>query len=162
MIPWTAACQASLSFTISWSLLKLMVKPINLIFTHIFLLISFSEVWEVSLPGGTMENPPANAEVIRDTGSIPGLGRSPGEGNGNPLQYSCLGNSMDRGAWWATVHRFQGQTGLKQRSMHGKPHCRSCWHLKLDTLQGECISSATPPTFSHQLLFLNELCHHLP
>ena len=39
-----------------------------------------------------------------DLGSIPGSGRSPGEGNGNPLQYSCLENSMDRGAWWATVH----------------------------------------------------------
>ena len=39
-----------------------------------------------------------------DPGSTPGLGRSPGEGNGNPLQYSCLENSMDRGAWWATVH----------------------------------------------------------
>ena len=39
-----------------------------------------------------------------DPGSIPGSGRSPGEGNGNPLQYSCLENSMDRGAWWATVH----------------------------------------------------------
>ena len=39
-----------------------------------------------------------------DPGSIPRLGRSPGEGNGNPLQYSCLGNLMDRGAWWATVH----------------------------------------------------------
>ena len=40
-----------------------------------------------------------------DVGSIRGLGRSSGEGNGNPLQYSCLGNPMDRGAWWATVHR---------------------------------------------------------
>ena len=40
-----------------------------------------------------------------DAGLIPGSGRSPGEGNGNPLQYSCLGNPMDRGAWWATVHR---------------------------------------------------------
>ena len=40
-----------------------------------------------------------------DLSSIPGLGRSPGEGNGNPFQYSCLGNSMDRGAWWVTVHR---------------------------------------------------------
>ena len=40
-----------------------------------------------------------------DLGSIPGWGRSPGEGNGNPLQYSCLENSMDRGAWWATIHR---------------------------------------------------------
>ena len=39
-----------------------------------------------------------------DAGSIPGLGESPGEGNGNPLQYSCLDNSMDREAWWATVH----------------------------------------------------------
>ena len=39
-----------------------------------------------------------------DPGSIPGLGRSPGEGNGNPLQYSCLENPMDGGAWWATVH----------------------------------------------------------
>ena len=39
-----------------------------------------------------------------DSGSIPGLGRSPGEGNGDPLQYPCLENSMDRGAWWAIVH----------------------------------------------------------
>ena len=42
-----------------------------------------------------------------DLGSIPGWGRSPGEGNGNSLQYSCLENSMDRGAWWATVHGVQ-------------------------------------------------------
>ena len=42
---------------------------------------------------------------VTDLGSVPGLGRSPGEGNGNPLQYSCLENPMDRGAWWATVHR---------------------------------------------------------
>ena len=45
-----------------------------------------------------VKNPPANAGDVRDTGSIPGVG------NGNLLQYSCLGNSMDRGAWWATVH----------------------------------------------------------
>ena len=48
-----------------------------------------------------VHNPPANAE---DAGSILGLGRSPGKENGNPLQYSCLGNPMDREAWWATVH----------------------------------------------------------
>ena len=46
----------------------------------------------------------ASAYNVGDLGSIPGLGRSPGEGNGNPLQYSCLENPMDRGAWWATVH----------------------------------------------------------
>ena len=43
------------------------------------------------------------AEITGDPGSIPGLGRSSGEGNGNPLQYSCLGNTVDRGAWWVTV-----------------------------------------------------------
>ena len=53
-------------------------------------------------PGGSMvKNPPANAG---DLSSIPGSGRSPGEGNGNPLQYSCLENPMDGGAWQATVH----------------------------------------------------------
>ena len=46
----------------------------------------------------------ASAFNVGDPGSIPGLGRSPGEGNGNPLQYSCLENPMDGGAWWATVH----------------------------------------------------------
>ena len=51
-----------------------------------------------------VRNLPANAGDIRDTGSIPGSGRSPGEGNGNPFQYSCLENPMDRGAWRAMVH----------------------------------------------------------
>ena len=49
-----------------------------------------------SLGGTVVKNPPANAGDTRDSGLIPGLGRSPGEGKGNPLQYSCLGNSMDR------------------------------------------------------------------
>ena len=53
-----------------------------------------------------VKSPPVNAGDIRDVGSIPGWGRSPGVGNGYPLQYSCLENSMDRGAWWATVHGF--------------------------------------------------------
>ena len=57
------------------------------------------------LPGGSVvKNPPANAGEEGDTGSIPGLGRSPGEGNDNLLQYSCLENPMDRGAWRAAVH----------------------------------------------------------
>ena len=51
-----------------------------------------------------VKDSPANVGDIRDVGSIPGLGRSPGEGHGNPLQYSCLENAMDRGAWQATVH----------------------------------------------------------
>ena len=52
-----------------------------------------------------VKNPSANAGDIKDTGLIPGLGRSPGEGNGNPLQYSCLKNPMDRGSWRAIAHR---------------------------------------------------------
>ena len=56
-------------------------------------------------PGGTVvKNPPARARDARDAGLIPGSGRSPRIGNGNPLQYSCLENSIDSGAWWATVH----------------------------------------------------------
>ena len=51
-----------------------------------------------------VKNLPANAGDVRDSGLIPGLGRSPGEGNGNSLQYFCLENPMDRGAWWAIIH----------------------------------------------------------
>ena len=51
-----------------------------------------------------VKNLPANEEDARDVGLIPGLGRFPGGGNGNPLQYFCLENSTDRGAWWTTVH----------------------------------------------------------
>ena len=50
------------------------------------------------------KNLPASAGDVRDSGSIPGSGRSPGEVHGNPPQYSCLENPIDRGAWWATVH----------------------------------------------------------
>ena len=66
-----------------------------------------------------VKNSPNNAGDIRDLGSIPGSGRSPGGGHGNPLQYSCLENFTDRGAWWATVHRLaKSWTRLKQLSMH--------------------------------------------
>ena len=69
------------------------------------------------------QNPPSNAG---DMGSIPGSGRSPGEGNGNPLQYSCLENPMDKRAWWAVVHMStQSWTWLKQLSMHAGTHSGS-------------------------------------
>ena len=58
----------------------------------------------MGFPGGSaVKNAPANAG---DVSLIPGSGRSPGKGNSNPLQYFCLGNPVDRGAWWATVHEF--------------------------------------------------------
>ena len=67
-------------------------------------IVMVSCVW--NFPGDSVvKNPTANAGDERDAGSIPGQGRSPGEGNGNPLQYSCLENLTDRGAYQATVHR---------------------------------------------------------
>ena len=71
----------------------------------------------MGFPGVTCgKKPPANAG---DAGSIPRSGKSPGGGNGNPLQYSCLENPMDRGALWATVHRVaKSQIGLKQLDVH--------------------------------------------
>ena len=68
-------------------------------------------------PGGSVvKNPPANA---KHPGLIPGLGRSPGEENGNPLQYSCLEYPMDREVWWATVHEVsKNQTRLKRLNRH--------------------------------------------
>ena len=76
-------------------------------------------------PGGSVvKNPPANAGDARDMGSIPGLGRSPGVGNDNPLQYSCLENSMDRGAWWDTIPAVtKSQTWL---STHTHTHTHTC------------------------------------
>ena len=62
-------------------------------------------VYQLSHKGSpAVKHPPANATDIRDAHFSPGLGRSPGEGNGNPFQYSCLENPIDRGAWWATVY----------------------------------------------------------
>ena len=62
-----------------------------------------------------VKNPPANAGDIRELGSVSGLGRYPGGGHGNPLQYSCLENPMDRGSRWTTVH---GVTKSQQCSIH--------------------------------------------
>ena len=64
------------------------------------------------LGGSVVKNPPANAG---DAGSIPGSGRPPGGGNGNPLEYSCLGNPMDRGGWQATVHGVAKESDTTQR-----------------------------------------------
>ena len=88
-----------------------------------------------------VKNPSANTGDIRDVGLIPGLGRPPGGGNGNPLQYSCLENPMDRGAWWATVLRVaQSQTRLRRHGMHK------------GTLALPCIENH-PPIFTSSLYY---------
>ena len=68
-----------------------------------------------------VKNLPSYAGDVRDMGSIPGSGRSPGRGHGNPLQYSCLENPMNRGAWWTTVQRVaKSRTQLKRLSRHAQ------------------------------------------
>ena len=81
-------------------------------------------------PGGSaVKNPPADAG---DTGSIPGSGRSPGGGNGSPLQYSCLENPMDRGGWWATVHEVAKTERLMLHS-HKRDQDSSQEHVRAHT-----------------------------
>ena len=121
----------------------------------------------MGFPGNSVvKNLPANAG---DTGSIPGMGRSPGEGNGNPLQYSCLGNPMDRGAWRAAVHgvckELDTTEGLNTTTTTSKPHAEKeksrIWHWSQADIRsaGNCqvsavfdrwapssvINAATPP-----------------
>ena len=90
---------------------------------------SFLLPWLASQVTLVVKNLPANAGDLRHVGLIPGLGRFPGEEHGNPLQYFCLENPMDRGAWWATVHGVtKSQTQLK-------------WLSTLTRKQPKCLST---------------------
>ena len=83
----------------------------NQIVDKLFVLVQF--IAFTSFPhGSAVKNPPANAG---DVDLIPGSGRSPGEGNGNPLQYSYMGNPVDRGTWWATVHEVTKELDVTQQ-----------------------------------------------
>ena len=86
-----------------------------------------------SLVAQTVKNLLASAGDLRDMGTIPGLGRSPGGGHGNPLQYSCLENPMDRGAWRAAVHG-----GTKELDPSGQLNSNSnCGHIWATVSHGE-------------------------
>ena len=84
-------------------------------------------------PGGSVgKNLPANASDSGEPGSIPGLGRSPGEGNGNPLEYSCLENSMDRGAWCTESMELQGvEHNLGTKQLYIWSTVSSCLVIKI-------------------------------
>ena len=84
-----------------------------------------------------IKNPPANAGDIRDLGSVPGSGRPPGEGNGSPLQYPCLENPMDRGAWRAAVHGVQSWTQLKHTGHNSRKSRRFSPPGKMRTITAE-------------------------
>ena len=78
--------------------------PVSQFSDHLSEFGTVTPISQASQVALVVKNLPANAEDIRDAGLIPGSGRSSGGGYGNPIQYSCLENPMDRGAWWATVH----------------------------------------------------------
>ena len=106
-----------------------------------------------------VKNPPDNAGNIRDTGSIPESGRSPGEGNGNPLQYSCLENPMDREAWQATAYNVvESWTGLKPFSTYTCTNFKlllAQWsHLFKTTFCQISISSWIKILFKHIMKYL--------
>ena len=117
----TAVCPYT-SFTFLFSFIKYLF-----LFIYLALLSWALGMWKflvvickliVFLGGSSGKESACNAGAPGDTGLIPGSGRSPGGGNGNLLQYSCLGNPMDRGAWWATVHgAAKSWTQLKQFSL---------------------------------------------
>ena len=107
------------------------VKILFAFFLLIYLLLQRSQLRTQGFPDGSaVENPPANAG---DAGLIPGSGRSPGEGNGNPLQYSCLENPMGRGVWRATVpgvSRSQTRHSNSSNRLHlphPPPQCTDCF-----------------------------------
>ena len=90
------------------------VKPLSRLNNHSKGICHLSPQMMASQVVLVVKNLLANAGNVRDTGSIPGSGRSPGEGHGNPLQYTCLENPMDRGNGWAIAHGVaQSQTGPK-------------------------------------------------
>ena len=85
-----------------------------------FASLTTSGILEGAPGGASRKNPLANVGDIKDVGSVPGSGRSPGVENGSPLQYSCLENSIDRGAWWATVHGSAKATEHTQEHTPGR------------------------------------------
>ena len=100
------------------------------------------------ISGAVVKNPPANTRGARDMSSIFGSGRSPGEGKGNPLQYSCLGNPTDRGAQWATVHGVaKSQTQLSNQThththlhthTYTQDYFKSCINVQFSSVAQSC------------------------
>ena len=130
--PWTVARQGSLSFTISKSLFKLMsiekMLPSN---------ASRYDLFPGFPDGAVVNNPPANAGGVGDEGSIPGPGRPLGGGNGNRLQYSCLENSTDRGAWQATVYGGNKEPDTTEHTQMNMSYSLCRWRNERVSVRGD-------------------------
>ena len=94
-----------------------------------------------------MKNPPANAGDAEDVGSIPGSGISSGGGNGNPLQYFCLENSMDRGAWQATIPRVaKSWTHTQHHAQSKGDHCGLCRNIRVSLVENPMRCNQSSPS----------------
>ena len=104
--------------------------------------VDMESIW-ASQVAQVVKNPSANAGDVRDTGLIPGSGRSPGGEHGYPLRYSCLENPKDRGAWQTIVHGVsQSRTQLKQLSTHGFTHT---WiHAHMESIHRKNMAAGLP------------------
>ena len=124
---------------------------------HIYNAILVSHKKEQGFPGGL--DGKVSACSAGDPGLIPGLGRSPGEGNGNPLQYSCLENSMDRGAWQATVHGV-AQSGTRLSDFTSIQYKRN--HMQCTIVKAVNIPSQETSVFpSGKGLLFTQMCYYL-
>ena len=112
-------------------------------------------------PTLVVKKPPTNTGDVRDTGSIPGSGRSPGIGNGNPFQYSCLKNSLDRGAWWAVVHEVTESDMTEQMSVCTHEHARTHTSMHAHTQARARAHTHTHTSYSRDHP-LNSLLYHFP
>ena len=103
-----------------------------------------------------VKNPPASEGDVRDAGSIPGWRRSPGEGNGNPLQCSCLENPMDRGTWWAMVQRVTESDTTEVTWQAGGQHkCIPSQLWKLRGMKSRCQQGYVPSEGCREESFLS-------
>ena len=93
-----------------------------------------------------VKNPSVNSGDIKNAGSIPGLGKTPGGGHGNPLQYCCLENPMERGAWWAIVHRV-----AKSRAQLRRQLCIALWKVNHSTAAAAAKSLQLCPTLCNPI-----------
>ena len=91
-----------------------------------------------------VKNPPANAGDAGDSGLVPLLGRFPGGANGNPLQYFCLGDSRDRGAWWAAVHAIAELDMTEQPSAHALAFICRCISVQFSSVTQLCPTLCDP------------------
>ena len=140
-------------FKKDWSIVNLQcfrctAKWFNYTYVHIHIYICIHIHIQASQMALVVKNLPANTGDATDVGPVPGSGRSPGEGNGNPLQYPCLGNSMNRGAWLAIVHVVTKTWTILSAHTHTHKHTHTDICVCLCAQLLSCVQLCSPVAYS--------------